>query len=239
MAKRLFDLLFALAAAIVTLPVVGLAALLIWGQDGHAPFYRGLRVGREGCYFRMIKLRTMVAGGEALGGSSTSASDARVTPLGAALRRFKIDELPQFWNVVMGHMSVVGPRPNVPRDVQRYTGRERELLSVRPGITDVASIVFSDEGAILDGAADADALYDAVIRPWKNRLALLYVERRSLAADLQLIVLTIVAFVSKPAALRAVDRVLRRWDADEALRRICARGEPLPVGEPPGEFACR
>jgi lipopolysaccharide/colanic/teichoic acid biosynthesis glycosyltransferase len=239
MAKRLFDLPVALAAGILTLPVVALAALLIWGQDAHSPFYRGLRVGRGGRDFRMIKLRTMIAGGESFGGSSTPASDARLIPLGTALRRFKIDELPQFWNVLMGDMGIVGPRPNVRRDVDRYTLQERELLSVRPGITDLASIVFSDEGAILDGAADPDALYDAVIRPWKNRLALLYIEKQSLAADLQLIALTIVAFVSKRIALRGVDRILSRWKADAALRRICARAEPLPTGEPPGELACR
>jgi len=239
MTKRLFDIVFALAAIIITFPIGAVACLLIWQQDGHSPLYRGLRVGRDGREFRMIKLRTMVADGERLGGSSTAASDSRLTALGSVLRRCKLDELPQFWNALVGDMSIVGPRPNVRRDVDRYTGRERELLSVRPGITDLASIVFSDEGAILDGAGDPDALYDAVIRPWKNRLALLYVERRNFAVDLQLITLTVVALVSKRAALRGVDRILRRWSADLALRRICARTEPPPVGEPPGELACR
>jgi len=237
MAKRLFDIVFALAATIVTLPLIAIACLLIWLQDGHSPLYRGLRVGRDGRDFRMIKLRTMVADGDRLGGSSTATSDSRLTALGKALRRYKLDELPQFWNVLTGDMSVVGPRPNVRGGVDRYTREELELLAVRPGITDLASIVFSDEGEILEGSSDADALYDAVIRPWKNRLALTYVFNRSLPLDLQLIWLTVVSLSSKVSALQGVARILKGLGADEELRRICSRMEPLPHGLPPGSPA--
>lgn len=239
MAKRLFDIAFALGAMLVTLPIIAAACLLIWLQDGHAPLYRGIRVGRRGRDFRMIKLRTMVPGGERLGGGSTTTSDSRLTPLGAALRRFKLDELPQFWNVLKGDMSVVGPRPNLRGEVDRYTAEEMKLLSVRPGITDAASIVFADEGEILNGSADPDALYDAVIRPWKNRIALLYVQHRSMGADLELILLTIVTLLSRRAGLHALDRMLERWGAPAKLRRICARSDPLPAGEPPGKLLCR
>lgn len=237
MAKRLFDIFFALAVTIVTLPLIAIACLLIWLQDGHSPLYRGLRVGRDGRDFRMIKLRTMVADGDRLGGSSTATSDSRLTALGKALRRYKLDELPQFWNVLTGDMSVVGPRPNVRGGVDRYTREELELLAVRPGITDLASIVFSDEGEILEGSSDPDALYDAVIRPWKNRLALTYIFNRSLPLDLQLIWLTVVSLSSKVSALQGVARILKGLGADAELRRICSRMEPLPHGLPPGSPA--
>jgi lipopolysaccharide/colanic/teichoic acid biosynthesis glycosyltransferase len=154
------------------------------------------------------------------------------------LRRFKLDELPQFWNVLIGDMSVVGPRPNLKAEVDCYTAEEMQLLSVRPGITDAASIVFADEGEILKGSADPDALYNAVIRPWKNRLALLYVQHRSIATDLQLIGLTMVTLLSRRAALGALDRLLIGWGAPAELRRICSRSDPLPAGEPPGEILC-
>lgn len=238
MAKRLFDIILSLLACILTLPVVIAAALLIWVQDGRWPFYLGPRVGRDGRDFRMIKLRTMVPDGERLGASSTSISDSRLTPFGGKLRRFKVDELPQFWNVVVGEMSIVGPRPNLRSGgVDRYTSEELRLLSTRPGITDLASIVFSDEGEILKDSADPDALYDSAIRPWKNRLALVYVDNRSFLLDLRLIWLTAVAIASRDSALRGVARILDRLNADERLKGICRRNQPLPHGPPPGRPA--
>jgi lipopolysaccharide/colanic/teichoic acid biosynthesis glycosyltransferase len=235
MTKRCFDLIFAFAALILASPIILVAALLVWGQDGRSPFYRGLRVGRGGRDFRMIKLRTMIEGGERLGGSSTALSDPRLTPLGAMLRRFKIDELPQFWNVLLGNMSIVGPRPNFRvGGVDRYTDEELRLLSVRPGITDVASIVFSDEGEILKDSSDPDALYDCVIRPWKNRLALITIDNRSFLLDFRLIWLTVVAIASRTAALRGVAQILETLHADEQLKRVCRRHGPLPRGLPPG-----
>jgi len=237
-AKRVFDFMFALPGLILVSPIILIAALLVLKQDGRSPFYRGLRVGLGGRDFRMIKLRTMVADGERLGGSSTALSDPRLTPIGATLRRFKIDELPQLWNVLAGDMSLVGPRPNVRRGgVDRHTPEELRLLSVRPGITDLASIVFWDEGEILKDSADPDALYDWVIRPWKNRLALLLVDNRSFMLDLRLTWLTLLAIVSRAAALRRVARIVATLSTDEQLRRIALRNEPLPRGLPPGGAA--
>lgn len=234
MAKRLFDIIFSLIASILALPIVIAAALLIWLQDCRWPFYRGLRVGRGGRDFRMIKLRTMVPDGERLGASSTSISDSRLTPLGSKLRRFKIDELPQFWNVLIGDMSIVGPRPNLRNGgVDRYTPEELRLLSCRPGITDLASIVFSDEGEILKDSADPDGLYDCVIRPWKSRLALIYVDNRSLLLDMRLVCLTALAIGSRERALRGVARILNGLNANEELKRISRRNDPLPHGPPP------
>ncbi len=232
--KRALDIAIALVALIVAAPVLAVAMLLIFAQDGSSPIYRGLRVGRGNRDFRMIKLRSMRVGSERHG-VSTARSDARVTPVGQFVRRWKIDELPQFWNVLVGDMSIVGPRPNTrPGGVDRYTAAELRLLDVRPGITDLASIVFADEGDILDGAADPDALYDAVIRPWKSRLGLLYVERRSIWLDARIVTLTAVAIVSKPAALGGVAQILDELGADSELKRICRRQAPLPRGLPPG-----
>lgn len=238
MAKRLFDIFFALAAILATSPIVAVASVLIWAQDRHPPLYAGVRVGRFNRDFRMFKLRTMVPDAHRIGGPSTAASDARLTPLGSALRRFKLDELPQFWNVLKGDMSLVGPRPNIREGgVDGYTVEERRLLSVRPGITDLASIVFADEGEILRDSPDPHALYDTVIRPWKSSLALLYIEHRSVDLDLGIILLTALSFVSRRAALHGVDMILESLNASPELRQTCARCEPLVGGEAPGQPA--
>src|SRR5439155_4680609 len=123
-------------------------------------------------------------------------------------RAYKIDELIQLWNVLKGDMSLVGPRPQVLSDVRLYTYEENRMLTVRPGITDPASIVFSDEGNILKGSSDPDLLYNQIIRPWKSRLALLYVDKQSFLVDIWLILLTAVAIASRSAALKAIQRLL-------------------------------
>ena len=235
MAKRLADVLFAALALIAAAPLLCILMALIWSHDRRTPLYRGIRVGRGNRDFRMLKLRTMSVDAEAKGGTSTSVSDERLTRLGKWLRRWKLDEVPQFWNVLAGDMSIVGPRPNMRRGgVDHYTLPEMRLLDVAPGITDLASIVFSDEGQILDGATDPDALYDAVIRPWKSRLGLLYVDHRTMTCDLRIMGLTAIAIVDKPAALRGVDRILARWGAVEELRVTCSRRTPLRPAHPPG-----
>ncbi|TCS14891.1 sugar transferase [Caulobacter sp. BK020] len=238
MAKRLFDVLLSLAILILVGPILAVLMALVWAQDGRSPLFLGVRVGRDGRDFRMVKLRSMTADSEFKGAASTTRSDARITPLGHVLRRWKLDELPQFWNVLRGQMSVVGPRPNTRRGgVDLYTTREMGLLSVRPGITDLASILFADEAEILDGAADPDALYDQVIRPWKSRLGLLYIERRTFWIDLRIIALTALGAISHAAALEGVDAILEDLGASDELRLVCRRGAPLPRAEPPGYAA--
>jgi lipopolysaccharide/colanic/teichoic acid biosynthesis glycosyltransferase len=233
-AKRALDIVVALAALVASSPLLAIAMLAIWAQDGGTPLYRGIRVGRGNRDFRMAKLRSMHLDASSRGGTSTSKSDTRVTAVGRIVRRWKIDELPQFWNVLVGEMSLVGPRPNTRAGgVDRYTPAELHLLDMPPGITDLSSIVFADEGDILDGAADPDAAYDAMIRPWKSRLGLLYVDRRDFATDLRLLWLTTLAIIARPAALRGVDAILARWNADPDLRRVCARSAPLPAARPP------
>lgn len=158
-------------------------------RDGPA-IYAGRRVGRGGAEFRMYKFRTMVTNADRIGGPSTADDDPRLTRTGRFLRRYKLDELPQLVNVVKGDMSFVGPRPQVTEEVAGYTPEEREILSVRPGITDWASLRFHNEGEILAGHADPDAAYAELIRPEKMRLGLEYVRRGTFRDDLDILVKT-------------------------------------------------
>jgi lipopolysaccharide/colanic/teichoic acid biosynthesis glycosyltransferase len=165
--------------------------LVIWlrirsQRDGPA-VYRGIRVGLNGRPFTILKYRTMVTNADRLGGPSTAEDDPRLTSLGKSLRRYKLDELPQLFNVLVGDMSFVGPRPQVASEVAGYTDEERQLLSVRPGITDWASLRFHNEGEILQGHADPDQAYAELIRPEKIRLGLEYVRRATLADDVRIL----------------------------------------------------
>ena len=228
LSKRLFDIAVSLLALALLAPLLGILALAVWCQDGRSPFYLSARVGRGNREFAMIKLRTMVVGADRIGASSAAKSDERITPLGRFLRRWKLDEMPQFANVLFGDMSIVGPRPNVRQGgVDAYTQEEMGLLAVRPGLTDLASIVFADEAEILEGASDVQATYDRLIRPWKCRLGLLNIKHRTLAADVVLVALTAVAIVARPLALSLLDGLLLRWDADTSTRELCLRREPL------------
>lgn len=232
--KRLFDAAGALAGLLVTSPVLAVILFLIWLHDRHYPLYRPYRVGRGGRQFRMVKLRTMVVDADRTGVNSTSGDDRRITAIGHFVRRYKLDELTQLWNVLTGDMSLVGPRPNLKREMDRYTPEEKKLLTVRPGITDFSSIVFSDEGEILRGSADPDLAYDQLVRPWKSRLGLFYVERRSFLLDIKLIVLTAVAIVNRSAALNGVQSILRGMGAPDALIQVAGRQDQLVPHPPPG-----
>lgn len=193
--KRIFDIIFSLSILLALSPLLILISLLIKGRDGGSVFYRGARTGRYGHPFRIFKFRTMVPNAEAVGGASTADEDPRITPIGRALRRYKLDELPQFINVLTGDMSVVGPRPEVKYYTDMYTETEKAILTVRPGITDWASIWNSDEGAVLAGAEDPEKAYEELIRPTKIRLQLKYVRERSFFMDLKIIFLTVLAIL--------------------------------------------
>jgi lipopolysaccharide/colanic/teichoic acid biosynthesis glycosyltransferase len=232
--KRALDIVASALGLAILSPLLALAALAIFLEDRHSPFFFGKRVARGGGRFRMVKFRSMVPNAWKTGVSSTSATDRRITRVGAILRRAKLDEFPQLWNVLTGDMSLVGPRPQVETDANLYTAEERHLLSVRPGITDLASIVFADEGDILSGAADPDLRYNQVIRPWKSRLGLLYVERRNFSVDLALIGLTLLSAVSRPRALAGIARILEHWDAPPTLLRVASRQSELLAWPPPG-----
>ena len=196
--KRAMDLAVAAAVLVAGAPVAAAVAWRIRREDGGPVLYRGRRIGRGGEPFAMLKFRSMVVDAGRLGGDSTADDDPRLTGTGRWLRRWKLDELPQFVNVLRGEMSLVGPRPPVAWDVDRYTAAERRLLDVRPGITDWASIVFRDEGRILAGRPDPDRAYDELIRPRKIELGLAYVERRDLRTDLRILWLTGLAVLGHP-----------------------------------------
>lgn len=232
--KRTIDVVLSAAGLLFVLPLVAAVAAAVWIGDRHSPFYWGVRVGRGGVPYRMCKLRSMRIGADRSGVNSTAADDPRITGVGRLIRRWKLDELTQLWNVLKGDMSLVGPRPQVPPDVELYTHEEKRLLCLRPGITDAASIVFADEGEILAGSPDPDAEYQRRIRPWKSRLALLYVEHAGIGADLRLMMLTATALVSRGRALQGVEDLLKDWRTDDELIDIARREKPLPVGVPPG-----
>jgi lipopolysaccharide/colanic/teichoic acid biosynthesis glycosyltransferase len=206
--KRLFDIILSIAGLILLSPMLLCIAWRIHRQDGGPVFFRGERVGKDGVPFRIFKFRTMVVNAEALGGSSTANEDPRVTRIGKTLRKYKLDELPQLLNVIVGHMSFVGPRPEVKRFTEMYTPEEKKILQVRPGITDWASIWNADEGSLLVGAEDPDQAYLNLIRPTKIRLQLQYVRESGLWADMKIILLTLMA-IARPQS-RTVHEVRRR-----------------------------
>jgi lipopolysaccharide/colanic/teichoic acid biosynthesis glycosyltransferase len=234
MLKRSFDFVASLFGLILLLPLLLPVMFLVWKQDRHSPFYIAKRVGRGEKLFDMVKLRSMVINADKAGIDSTSAKDPRITAVGHFIRRYKLDELMQLWNVLKGDMSLVGPRPNVKRETDTYTAIEKHLLQVRPGITDLASIVFSDEGDILKDSSNPDLDYVQLIRPWKSRLALVSVEHSSVWLDLRVILLTVLAILSKQRALDGVESILRSVGADEQLINIAQRRGPLLRFPPPG-----
>ena len=233
--KRALDFTAALFGLILLSPLLVILSIAIWLQDYHSPFYIAPRMGRGEKPFRMVKFRSMVIRADKTGVDSTAGDDPRITALGRFIRRFKLDEIPQLWNVLWGQMSLVGPRPNVERETVLYTAEEKRLLSVRPGITDLASIVFADEGEILQGSADPDLRYNQVIRPWKSRLGLLYVDAPSnVIRDLKVILLTVRGALDRSAALEGVYEMAASLGAEPGLLEIVSRRNPLPVGAPPG-----
>lgn len=190
MVKRLFDLLAAGVGLFVLSPLLALIALTIRLDSVGPVFFRQERVGKNGRPFRIYKFRTMLLSAERLG-QLTVGRDARVTRVGRVLRKSKLDELPQLLNVVMGEMSLVGPRPELPKYVALYSLEQRRVLSVRPGVTDLASIAFRDESNLLEGRTDPERFYVEEIMPRKLKLNLEYLARRSLATDLKVIIETI------------------------------------------------
>ncbi|GAB7543286.1 sugar transferase [Cupriavidus sp. 8B] len=198
MAKRLFDLFFAGAGTIVLSPLLVLLAFAIKLESSGPVFFRQERVGQFGKVFRIHKFRTMVVDAEKKGLQITVGADRRVTRVGSILRKYKLDELPQLLDVIVGDMSLVGPRPEVPRYVACYPAAARErVLSVRPGITDRASIEFKDENIILGRAVDAERAYIEEVLPIKLDFYLDYVQHRSLWLDFRIILSTLSALVRR------------------------------------------
>lgn len=192
--KRGFDLVVAGIGLVVTWPVIAVAWVLATLDTRRNGLFRQARVGRDGELFEVLKIRTMRGGG---GSTVTVAGDARTTPLGAVLRKLKIDELPQLLNVVRGEMSLVGPRPDVPGFADTLTGRDRVVLSVLPGITGPAAVAFRHEEELLAGVSDPETYNREVVWPAKVALNREYVEHWSLRSDVRWILATVKSVVGR------------------------------------------
>ncbi|KYZ76849.1 sugar transferase [Anaerosporomusa subterranea] len=196
MAKRIFDLIFTIPGVLALLPIF--FAISIWVKlDSHGPvFFRQIRVGQFGREFRIYKFRTMIVDAERYGKQITVGQDKRITRSGQFLRKYKLDELPQLFNVVLGDMSLVGPRPEVPRYIAEYPEDIRRItLSVKPGITDLASITFKDENEILGNSDCPEQTYIREILPIKQGFYVRYVGSRSVWLDTEIIVRTLFAII--------------------------------------------
>jgi len=221
MLKRTFDILASLIGLILAGPFLLILAVWIKLDSDGPVFYRGVRVGRHGVPFRIFKFRSMVENAATIGPTSTADEDPRITRPGRLIRKCKLDELSQLLNVLIGDMSLVGPRPEVQKFVDKYTEQEKPILDARPGITDWASIWNADEGAVLAGSDDPDEAYERLLRPTKLKLQLEYVRDHSVLTDIQIILYTIL-------------KVIRR---DWVPKRLRKYPYPLPAGGAEGEAA--
>ena len=225
MLKRSVDVTLSSVALIVLSPVLLMVVVCILVADGRPIFYRGVRVGRFGRVFRIFKFRTMVVDAERLGGSATADTDIRITRIGRVLRRHKLDELPQLINVLRGDMSLVGPRPEVPEYMELLTQAEQGILSVRPGITDWASLWDADEGALLARSSQPERLYLDFVRPEKVKLQLEYVRSQSAWTDLLILCKTAYVIMFKPVPPSFAD--LDRYAAGLVQGRSSIPGDGL------------
>ena len=192
MSKRLFDIIFSFLGIVILFPILIVISILVKLVSPGPVFYRGERIGRFGKPFRVYKFRTMVVDAEEKGGPSTAADDPRLTKIGNFLKKYQLDELPQLINVLIGEMSLVGPRPEVKVYIDMFSEEEkRTILSVRSGMTDLASLWNFHEGNILKGSSDPEKTYMEKIRPEKIRLQIKYVKERSFLGDIKIILKTI------------------------------------------------
>ena len=194
MLKRLFDITTCLIALPFLLTLFSVISISIKLNSPGSVFYRGWRTGLGGKPFRIFKFRTMVVDAEDLGGPSTALNDPRITRIGRFLRKYKFDELPQLLNILKGEMSFVGPRPQVEKYTGLYTGEEKDILSVKPGITDYASIYFIDLDAVL-GDGDVDEKYLRDIEPVKNKLRIKYVQEHNFWVDMKILFMTFIGML--------------------------------------------
>ncbi len=191
MGKRFFDFIISLIVLIIFSPLFLILGILI-KKDSEGPvFYRQVRIGKDGKPFRIFKFRTMVNNADKSGVTSTKSDDIRITKMGKFIRKYNLDELAQFINVLKGEMSIVGPRPEIPYYVNMFTEEEKIILSVKPGITDWACIWNPDESKLLAGSDDPDRDYLEKIRPEKIRLQLKYVKEHSFCIDFKIMLMTL------------------------------------------------
>ncbi len=193
--KRILDLFGSGIGLLLLLPIGLVISIIIWKEDFHSPFYLQERVGRKGVKFKMYKFRSMrIRKGADL--QLTVGNDPRITQIGAWIRKYKVDELPQLWNVFIGDMSLVGPRPEVERYVLLYNEEQRHVLNVRPGITDYASLQYFEENRLLGESSDPERTYIEEIMPAKLKINLAYIPKAGVVEDIKIIFLTIKRIVS-------------------------------------------
>ena len=190
--KRSLDIVFSLIGLLILLPFLPFIAILIKRDSKGPVFFLQERVGKDFKSFKICKFRTMESDADKKGARITAVGDGRVTKIGRTLRKFKIDELPQLFNVLKGDMSFVGPRPEVTEYVQLFEKEYRKLLSIRPGITDPASLHYSDEASVLGNSSTYEDTYITKVLPEKIRLSSQYVDSHALRTDLKLIVMTLI-----------------------------------------------
>ncbi len=194
---RLFDMLFSILGIIILLPVLLIIYILIVAETKGGAFYIQNRVGKDGIDFKLLKFRSMRIGSDKKGLITIGGRDSRITKTGSFIRRFKFDELPQLFNVLKGDMSLVGPRPELRAFVALYTAEQLKVLSVKPGITDYASIEYVDENAILGSAIDPERVYVEQIMPHKIRLNMRYIQNQGIKEYFQIIFITCWQIVKK------------------------------------------
>lgn len=195
--KRIFDFILSLLGLVFISPILLILIILVKFDSPGPALYLGKRSGRGGREFKMYKFRSMVINADKIGGPSTSADDPRMTKIGKFLRHYKLDELPQLINVLKGEMSLVGPRPEVPSEVETYDEETRKIiLSVRPGMTDLASLADIHEEEVLRGAKDPHEAYRRLIKPQKLKLAREYVGKKSFWFDIKIIFQTFLKLIS-------------------------------------------
>ncbi len=234
MIKRTGDIILSLVLLALLSPIILFLSILIFVQDFHSPFYISNRIGKNKKKFKLYKFRSMIVNADKSGVNSTSDNDKRITKLGNFLRKYKIDEIMQLLNVIKNEMSFVGPRPNVETDVKLYSLEEEKLLSIKPGITDFSSIVFSDEGEILSSSKNPDYDYNRLIRPWKSRLGLIYVKKKNFFLDLTILFLTFLNLFNRIKTLSIINSILKKIDNNTELHNIILRKQDLKPSIAPG-----
>ncbi len=191
MVKRIFDIIFSILGLIITLPIFVLIAIWITIDSKGGVFYSQERIGKDFKPFKLYKFRSMVKGADKKGMLTVGEKDTRITPSGYFIRKYKLDELAQLINVLKGDMSLVGPRPEVKKYVDLYNDEQKKVLSVKPGITDYASIEYYNENEILEKSSEPEKMYIEEIMPHKLNLNLKYIKEQSLLTDFKIILKTI------------------------------------------------
>ena len=232
--KRTLDLLVSSLGLIILSPILLSFSIIIYLNDFESPFYIAPRVGKGSKLFNIIKFRSMIVNADKSKVDSTGSNDIRITPIGHIIRKYKLDEFTQLFNVLIGNMSLVGPRPNVKRETDTYSIKEKMILGVKPGITDFSSIIFSDEGEILKESIDPDLDYNQLIRPYKSRFAIFYIENFNFIIDMKIIILTVLSIFDREKALIEINKILLKMEAPLLLTEISLRNTSLKPYAPPG-----